>query len=173
MDKREFGECMGGRDNYDSGLVGTIRREEDEGRATRLGERVGSSSANDYQHGGQHYRRGGYQHWDFVNDTGMDYYQGNATKYVSRWRNKNGIEDLKKAEHYLTKAKELQDSKSEAAIERDRHTCTSMFWRFAVDNDLTFHEGAIIYHTMVGDLWSAIQLLQMFIEEEEPKPTSG
>ena len=31
----------------------------------------------------------------------------NAWKYIWRWKNKNGAEDLKKAEWYLNKAKEL------------------------------------------------------------------
>lgn len=45
----------------------------------------------------------GYQHWNLVLDTGMGYLEGNATKYVSRWRKKNGLEDLKKALHYVNK----------------------------------------------------------------------
>lgn len=31
----------------------------------------------------------------------LPYADGNIIKYVSRWRNKNGIEDLKKAKWYL------------------------------------------------------------------------
>lgn len=34
----------------------------------------------------------------------IDYCNGNVIKYVSRWRQKNGIEDLKKAQWYLNKA---------------------------------------------------------------------
>lgn len=60
-------------------------------------------SANDTQVGGDHYK-GEYQHWDFVCDTGMHYLLGCATKYISRWRKKNGVEDLKKALHYVEKA---------------------------------------------------------------------
>ena len=33
----------------------------------------------------------------------------NAFKYIWRWKNKNGTEDLKKAEWYLKKADELTD----------------------------------------------------------------
>lgn len=32
-----------------------------------------------------------------------DYCIGNVIKYVSRWRDKNGIEDLKKAQWYLNR----------------------------------------------------------------------
>jgi hypothetical protein len=64
------------------------------------------TGANDRQHGGNHYKQMEYQHWDFVVDTCQPYLIGCATKYVSRWRRKNGIEDLRKAQHYLEKADE-------------------------------------------------------------------
>lgn len=38
-----------------------------------------------------------------LSNTGMDYLAGNATKYVSRWRKKDGIKDLEKALHYVDK----------------------------------------------------------------------
>jgi hypothetical protein len=64
------------------------------------------TGANARQPGGDHYRRRDYQHWDFVVDTGMHYLLGCATKYVSRWQQKNGVQDLEKAIHYLDKATE-------------------------------------------------------------------
>jgi hypothetical protein len=54
------------------------------------------------QEGGDHYQSV-YQHWDWVTDLGMGYLAGCATKYVSRWWKKNGIEDLKKAMTYIDK----------------------------------------------------------------------
>ena len=62
-------------------------------------------SANDTQVGGIHYKAD-YQHWDFVCDTDMPYLLGCATKYVARWQDKAGVEDLNKAIHYLEKATE-------------------------------------------------------------------
>jgi methyl coenzyme M reductase subunit C-like uncharacterized protein (methanogenesis marker protein 7) len=64
--------------------------------------------ANDRQVGGTHYNPGSQlQHWDLVDIYGWDYYQGMITKYVMRWRDKNGIEDLEKAAHYLEKYLEI------------------------------------------------------------------
>lgn len=60
---------------------------------------------NEIQIGGDHYRKK-YQHWDFVCDTDMPYLLGCATKYVARHQDKNGIEDLQKAIHYLSKAED-------------------------------------------------------------------
>lgn len=54
------------------------------------------------QEGGDHYQAE-YQHWDWVTDIGMGYLPGNATKYVARWRKKNGLADLKKAMTYIDK----------------------------------------------------------------------
>ena len=31
----------------------------------------------------------------------MSYCEANVVKYVSRWRSKNGVEDLRKARHYI------------------------------------------------------------------------
>lgn len=59
--------------------------------------------ANDYQIGGKHYV-GKYQHWDFVTDVQMPYLLGCATKYLARWFKKNGLQDLQKAQHYVTKS---------------------------------------------------------------------
>lgn len=54
------------------------------------------------QEGGDHYQSV-YQHWDWVTDIGMGYLAGNATKYITRWRKKNGLQDLLKARTYLEK----------------------------------------------------------------------
>lgn len=68
-------------------------------------------SANDKQVGGTHYSTdGGLQHWDIVNVFKLDYFQGQITKYVMRWNKKNGVEDLKKAAHFLEKYIELQST---------------------------------------------------------------
>lgn len=65
-------------------------------------------SANDKQVGGNHYAQGGeVQHWDFVTLNGLSYLVGCATKYVARWKKKNGMEDLTKALHYIEKLTEL------------------------------------------------------------------
>jgi len=70
-------------------------------------------SANQRQVGGTHYQRGPNkkQHWDMVAEFGLDYFQGQITKYLFRWEDKGGVEDLKKARHYLDKYIELAESR--------------------------------------------------------------
>ena len=67
-------------------------------------------SANDKQVGGTHYANdSGKQHWDIVAEHDLDYFQGQITKYVMRWKKKGGVQDLKKALHFLEKYIELNE----------------------------------------------------------------
>ena len=55
------------------------------------------------QIGGNHYAKHNIQPWDVVDEYSLNYYEGNIIKYILRHRDKNGVEDLKKAMHYLEK----------------------------------------------------------------------
>ena len=52
-----------------------------------------------------HYNNGGMECIDYIrqqlDEHFSSYCQGNVIKYLHRWRYKNGVEDLKKAEWYL------------------------------------------------------------------------
>lgn len=50
---------------------------------------------------GSHYKEMPIQPVEFIYRNKIGYMEGNVIKYVSRWRNKNGIADLRKARHYL------------------------------------------------------------------------
>lgn len=58
-------------------------------------------SALDKQMGGTHYKQMKIQPIQFIIENGIDYIPGNVIKYVCRYKEKNGIQDLKKAIHYL------------------------------------------------------------------------
>ena len=52
----------------------------------------------------RHYTRGQIEVWDFIRDQGLNYFRGNAIKYICRAGFKSistEVEDLKKAIHYL------------------------------------------------------------------------
>lgn len=68
-------------------------------------------SANDIQVAGDHYKRQTIQPWDYIAANGLGYFEGNVVKYVTRWRDKAGVDDLRKARHYLDKLIELEDLK--------------------------------------------------------------
>lgn len=97
------------------------------------------------QVGGDHYQAE-YQHWDWVSDIGMGYLPGNATKYVSRWRKKNGIDDLKKAMSYIDKMMLIQKNQPDFQFSNPIgngykiRICTD---RFVEVNKLEKHERSI------------------------------
>lgn len=67
-----------------------------------------NSRMNDMQHGGTHYVTKAIQPWDYIVANNLGYLEGNIVKYVSRWRDKGGVEDLRKASHYLAKLIEVE-----------------------------------------------------------------
>ena len=48
-----------------------------------------------------HYTKGSIECIDYINAWDMDYIEGNIVKYITRYKFKNGLEDLKKAQFYV------------------------------------------------------------------------
>ena len=48
-----------------------------------------------------HYGNSGIDVIDFCQANNLDFMQGNVIKYVFRYKNKNGLEDLEKAKEYI------------------------------------------------------------------------
>jgi len=67
------------------------------------------TKANDVQLGGDHYKGKTIQPWDYIAAQNLGYFEGNIVKYVSRWKVKGGVDDLKKARHYLDKLIEISE----------------------------------------------------------------
>lgn len=63
------------------------------------------------QIGGGHYKKYKIQPIEFIHTNNIPFIEGNIIKYVCRWRDKNGIKDLEKAEHYIQLLKELEGLK--------------------------------------------------------------
>lgn len=55
----------------------------------------------DVQHGGDHYHKMTIQPVQFIVENNIPWLEGNIIKYICRHQSKNGLEDLKKARHYL------------------------------------------------------------------------
>jgi hypothetical protein len=58
-------------------------------------------NALETQVGGSHYKNLPIQPVQYIHSNHIGYMEGNVIKYVSRWRQKNGIDDLLKARHYI------------------------------------------------------------------------
>lgn len=79
-------------------------------------------AANDKQISGEHYKNRPIEPWDFVAANHLDYFQGSAIKYITRFREKGGRRDLEKAIHFLEKLIEIEYEGEELQnrLERDR-----------------------------------------------------
>ena len=69
------------------------------------------TSALDVQPGGSHYKDMKIQPVEFIHANSIPYLEGNVIKYVCRHRNKNGLQDLEKAKHYIELLIELEYGK--------------------------------------------------------------
>jgi hypothetical protein len=118
------------------------------------------TSVNDTQIGGSHYKSLQYEHWDFASDIyGSDHYlKGCCTKYLVRWKDKNGIEDLKKSYHYLQKLIEKSGNMDNIHIPNDFFAILSKFV-----SQLPSKEADIVYSVYTNNFKSAKKDLEELI----------
>jgi len=57
--------------------------------------------ATDVQIAGDHYKKMAIQPIEFINANRLGFCEGNAIKYLCRYRDKGGVTDLQKARHYI------------------------------------------------------------------------
>ena len=53
------------------------------------------------QVGGVHYKDMAIQPFEYIHRNNIGFAEGSAIKYLSRWKAKGGVEDLKKARHFI------------------------------------------------------------------------
>lgn len=53
------------------------------------------------QIGGNHYSKLKIQPAEYIHKNQIGFIEGSVIKYVTRWRDKGGIEDLRKARHFI------------------------------------------------------------------------
>ena len=92
----------------------TRRIKEEQDELERIGKEVYGNL--DVVNSPAHYNQAGVECIEAIaaaTDDGFEYYlQGNIIKYIWRYRYKNGIEDLKKAQWYLNKLIETKGDKT-------------------------------------------------------------
>lgn len=71
-------------------------------------------SANNSQIGGDHYKTLQPEPWDVIWQWRRDYLVGSAIKYLARWETKGGVDDLRKAVHFIQKRIELAEAEAGA-----------------------------------------------------------
>lgn len=73
----------------------------------KAGAAAAKPAANKEQFGGSHYKTLAIQPWDYIIQNNLGFLEGNVIKYVTRWKDKEGVQDLKKARHFLDKLIEV------------------------------------------------------------------
>lgn len=72
-------------------------------------------SSLDRQEGGSHYKKYAIEPAEFCHKNGLTWCQANVVKYVCRFKDKGGYEDLLKAKHYLDMLTEFEYGDETAA----------------------------------------------------------
>ncbi len=57
--------------------------------------------SSDKQIGGEHYKKLLFQPTEFITKNDLGFIEGSVIKYVCRYKDKGGLEDIMKAIHYL------------------------------------------------------------------------
>ena len=65
-------------------------------------------SALDSQQGGQHYKDNAIRPIVYIHANKLGFCAGNVVKYITRYKEKNGAEDVRKAIHYCQLLLELE-----------------------------------------------------------------
>ena len=65
-----------------------------------------------------HYQQGRIQVLDFITDQRFTYLEGNIVKYICRYKTKNGLEDLEKAQYYLNELIKLVADEDERVADQ-------------------------------------------------------
>ena len=78
-------------------------------------------SSFDKQVGGDHYKEMSMQPFEFIERNGLGYGVGNIIKYLCRFNKKGGLDDLKKAKHYLELMIELENKYKKSKMKKIRN----------------------------------------------------
>ena len=105
-----------------------------------------------------YYHKGNYDVIQFCNDNYIDFTTGNIIKYITRYKYKNGIEDLKKAKECIRRSDVMEYEISLAKL-----------IRFNLENNLDYVQGKIIECVIENNLDYANILIDVLIKDEEKK----
>ena len=106
-----------------------------------------------------YYHKGNYDVMQFCIDNNIDFVTGNIIKYITRYKGKNGIEDLRKAQEYLRRI-----SKTENGI----IPLLDLIY-LCEENNLGYTQGKIIEVLLDKEYELAGKLLNDLIKKEEKK----
>ena len=124
------------------------------------------NTANARQVAGNHYASAdGIQHWDLIDEHDVGYLEGCASKYVTRWRKKDGPVALEKAAHFMQKLYERRSAQTfSQVIKRMPGVPLKVIARFAAANNLTAEEERILGYILAWQSTATIDLARRELE---------
>lgn len=116
------------------------------------------------QVGGSHYKDMAFQPIELIAALRCSFIQGCIIKYISRYKNKNGAQDIKKCIHYAQLAIELDDKR------RCNDKALSMnINRYILKNKLTILQRRIITQAVYNNYIQVIQYCKNLLWLEYPE----
>lgn len=120
--------------------------------------------ATDVQIGGNHYKDMVMQPIELITALRCSFIQGCIIKYISRYRAKNGVQDIKKCIHYAQLAIQLGDKRR-----CNDKTLSLNINKFIIKNKLTILQRRIITQTVYNNYEQVIQFCKELLQIEYPE----
>lgn len=120
--------------------------------------------ATDVQIGGNHYKDMVMQPIELITALRCSFIQGCIIKYISRYRAKNGVQDIKKCIHYAQLAIQLGDKRR-----CNDKTLSLSINKFVIKNKLTILQRRIITQTAYNNYEQVIQFCKELLRIEYPE----
>lgn len=116
------------------------------------------------QVGGSHYKDMAFQPIELIAALRCSFIQGCIIKYISRYKNKNGAQDIRKCIHYAQLAIELDDKR------RCNDKALSMnINKYIIKNKLTTLQRRIITQAVYNNYIQVIQYCKELLQLEYPE----
>lgn len=115
------------------------------------------------QVGGSHYKNMAIQPIEFIVNAKLTFIQGNIIKYISRYKDKNGAQDIKKCIHYANLSIDL-DCKNENL----HNTAVGLAYTYCKANNLSDAQRDIIVATAFDDYYKVKRLCGFLLKKEYP-----
>lgn len=111
-------------------------------------------SALDIQIGGSHYRNKGIQPIELIVALNLNFIEGNIVKYITRYKEKNGAQDIMKCIHYSQLAIELKCIRHNIDI----HNNYELILQYVKTNDLCSVQTYVLNSCLQND-YEQVKLL--------------
>ena len=117
-------------------------------------------SLND-QIGGSHYKNLVQQPIEFITKASLSFIQGNIVKYITRYKHKNGKQDVEKIIHYANLAIDLKDEGPNAKM-------LNLAYSYCKANELSSYQTNIIIACVQDDYYGVLRYCKQLLKSEYP-----